>query len=141
MSTSKYKNEKFKIECKHNKCSSTRHGKLVMIFAKLNRRTHYKSSLRMRLYRDFFLVSLAGLRSGCVISNLQSYLCCLRIKHQSNLKLQNVYTMLCVLENPLFRETAVREQKFVRKIFMIISVVWLALSWFLCGHLKVLCRF
>ena len=28
---------------------------------------------------------------------------------------------LCVLENPLFRETAVRNQKFVRKIFMIIS--------------------
>ena len=31
--------------------------------------------------------------------------------------------LLVVLENPLFRETAVRKQKFVRKIFMIISVV------------------
>ena len=57
-----------------------------------------------------------------------------------------------VLENPLFRETAVRKQKFVRKIFMIISVVcdlkrmpdaknyipgldWWALSWFLGGHI------
>ena len=64
---------------------------------------------------------------------------------------------LLLLENPLFRETAVLKQKFVRKIFMIISVVcdlkmmpdaknyipcldWWALSWFLCGHLKVLCR-
>ena len=65
--------------------------------------------------------------------------------------------VLSVLENPVFRETAVRKQKFVRKIFMIISVVcdlkmmpdaknyspcldkW-ALSWFLSGHLSVLSR-
>ena len=66
-------------------------------------------------------------------------------------------SILIILENPLFRETAVRKQKFVRKIFMIISVDcdlkmmpdaknyipcldWWARSWFLCGHLKVLCR-
>ena len=71
-------------------------------------------------------------------------------------RLSNAYYDL--LENPLFRETAVRKQKFVRKIFMIINSVvcdlkmmpdaknyipcldWWALSWFLCGHLKVLCR-
>ena len=69
-----------------------------------------------------------------------------------------MFAYLLVLENPLFREIAVRKQKFVRKIFMIISVVcdlkrmpdaksyipgldWWTLSWFLSGHiLTVLCR-
>ena len=36
---------------------------------------------------------------------------------QQNSSKVNLY----LLENPLFRETAVRKQKFVRKIFMIIS--------------------
>ena len=72
-------------------------------------------------------------------------------------KSRRIKIKLSKLENPLFRETAVGKQKFVTKIFMIISVVcdlkmmpdaknyspcldkW-ALSWFLSGHLTVLSR-